>query len=337
MRLELVSASPERLCVAGRGRPAAPFLLAPMFFILACLPWVAPTPVDTLRLLVSCACAGVACIAAICTWPRVYRLRLERPLPRAGALPSLALAEPSHWRLDAETEPDSPHVLYSASLDVDEGDRWLVLRHRHPEVLLRQLQQVLRHWPGRVECGWGLPDAARPWSFDPRLPPPAALAAGAEPALIVAPVAGTPLLWVMAVITVLMLVDLVFLVTSSKKALPFIHPLSVVLPAALGIALVTLSVGLTTAKGRLRVAARVLAESCVFGVSKPQGDVRLGSVRGVHLLGSPTAERWHVLIDSAEGPLALPVPRHQARVVAEKTEQAIAGARSAADDAARDR
>ncbi len=333
MRLELVSASPEQLCVVGRGRPAAPFLLAPMFFILACLPWVAPSPVDTLRFLVSCACAGVTCIAAICTWPRVYRLRLERPVPRAGDLPSLALAEPLHWRLDAEAEPDSPHMLYSASLDVDDGDRWLVLRHRHPEVLLCQLQQVLRHWPGRVECAWGLPDVARPWSFEPRHSPPAALAAGAEPAaLIVAPVAGTPLLWVSAVITVLMLVDLVFLVTSSKKALPSIHPLSVVLPAALGLALVTLSVGLTTAKGRLRIAARVLAESCVFGLSRPQGDIRLDSVRGVHLLGSPTAERWHVLVDSAEGPLALPVPRNQARVVAEKIEQAIAWARSAAGE-----
>jgi hypothetical protein len=55
--------------------------------------------------------------------------------------------------------------------------------------------------------------------------------------------------------------------------------------------------------------------------------VRLASVRGVHVLGALSAERWHVLIDSADGALAVPVPRIDARDVAHRIEEALSRAR----------
>jgi hypothetical protein len=43
----------------------------------------------------------------------------------------------------------------------------------------------------------------------------------------------------------------------------------------------------------------------------------------VYAVGASASERWHVLIDSHEGPLAVPVERRQAEVMASETRLAL--------------
>jgi len=202
-----------------------------------------------------------------------------------------------------------------------------VLRGSDPERLLWQFSEVLRHWPGPVACHWGLADAARPWNIEPHSGP---RSTGDEPAHAVAMVrlSHRPLIWGTRIMLALVLVDLGFLLTSGSAGLARIHPLSIGLALAFAVCLVALTVALTTGFSQLRIGGHICRETSLFGLSRRRGEVRVESVRGVHALGSIAAERWHVLIDSADGPLALEVGRAEAPALAREVERAILAARS---------
>jgi hypothetical protein len=123
--------------------------------------------------------------------------------------------------------------------------------------------------------------------------------------------------------------DLVFLMISASANLSRVHPLSTLLAVIFALYLITLAVGLSSAAYCLTLGSSLRKERSLFGVSRVLGDVRLEAVRGVHAIGERGAERWHVLVDSADGPLAIPVPRGEAQALAREIESAVTLARVA--------
>jgi hypothetical protein len=326
--LELVSADSTHLRFAGREPALAPIFLCPLLLALAGIPWLAPTGMDAVRASTSAAFALAAAVVATATWPRRRRLHI---LGR-GPLPPGALAAHQgrvRWVLGAEGSPSGEHATYTVRLESEQGASQRVLESADPERLLWQLSEVLRHWPGPVDCSWGLPESARPWHIEPHSGP-RSLGDAPDQASFGVPLAPRPLVWTSRVMAAFVVTYLIFLVTSAAAGLPRLHPLSIVLPTILAACLLVLTAALASGGSRLRVGGRVRKESSILGMQNHQGNVRLDSVRGVYALDVPAAERWHILIDSSDGPLALSVPRLRAPGLAREIERAIHAARAAA-------
>lgn len=323
-RMALLQAGSRELVFEGRQRARAPLLLSPVLLVLAALPWLSTEPSTGLRWLVSGACLASAAGLARWSWPRRFQLRVRRD--DAGDTGAPEPPTQLRWVIDTEPEPYSPRGAYTVRLELFGGERWTVLRDASPGAILRSLRAVLLHWPAPVDCRWGLPTAARPWSFEPR--PIAAPQAHELPlqAVVRAPLCGRGLLWTLSVMTLVMLAELAFLVLSESAKLPETHVLSVVLPVLTAAALVAITSSLATAHFRLSITTSLLSELCVLGVCQRRAEVGVSSVRGVYAIGAASSERWHVLIDSHEGPLAVPVDRTQAEAMAHETRLAIAGA-----------
>ena len=335
--LHLVSASSEQVLFAGRTRAQAPLLLSPLFLVLASLPWLASSPVDALQLTVSAFCLAGTVALVVASWPRHIQLRLRgNQLELLAEKQTRMVPDVARWVLRVEDDPDAPHAAYTAALELEGGQHWTLLRHSDPSTVLVQLRAVLKHWPRPVECHWGLPKQVRPWIFEPAAAIRAAGDSAAKPigeprsaAVIRAPMCGTDLLRVMAVMTLLTLTDLVYLVLTAGAAAPWIHPLSIALPVLMGASLVALSLGLASARARLVVMAEdVRLETGSLGFRRSHGAVRLNTVRGAHVVGTLTSERWHVLVDSADGPLAMPVRQTHAQALAERVRQAMSSGSS---------
>jgi hypothetical protein len=325
-RLELVSADSSELQFAGRRAPLAPIFLTPLLLVLCGLPWLAPRPMDAVRLATSGVFLAAACGLANWAWPRRRRLRIAA---KGAASGSALVAQPGRlsWVLDAEYGPNALSPAYTVSLEPDGGGSFTVLQSPDPERLIGQFSEVLRHWPGPVECRWGLPEAARPWNIEPQSGP-RTLNEGADRIAVVVPLAHRPLLWCARIMATLVVADLIFLVTSAGAGLSYIHPLSLVLALALAGCLIALAVGLGSGHSSLLVGGRVRRESSLFGIRRTRGSLRVESVRGVYAVGVPSAEQWHILVDSSDGPLALPVPRRDADAFARQAGQAIFASRS---------
>jgi hypothetical protein len=327
-RLELVSADSTHLRFAGRRRALAPIFLCPLLLVLAGVPWIAPGGIDPLRAATSAACALVAAGIGSWSWPRRRRLHVlaRGPLPPGAEAVQQGQVR---WVLDAAATPSGAKASYRVKLESEQGTSLTVLESSDPERLLCQLSEVLRHWPGPVDCQWGLPESARPWNIEPHSGS-RSLADGSERASIGVALAPRPLVWMSRLMAAFVVTDLVFLVRSAAPGVEHIHPLSIILPTLLAACLLVLTVALATAGSRLRVGGRVRKESWFLGVLSRQGDVRLESVRGVYALDVPAAERCHILVDSSDGPLALSVPRQQAPALTRDIERAIQAARAAA-------
>jgi hypothetical protein len=321
-RLELVSADATRLVFAGRRRMSSPIFLCPPTLVLATLPWLAPE-LTALRLATSALFLGVTGALAAWGWPR--RRQLELPA-RPGAAEAAA---PRRWVLDMTLDPDGRTAIYSVEHEPADGPALTVLEGPDPERVLWQLSEVLRHWPAPVECRWGLAAGARPWSIEPHSGPRPRGDAPRDGSIVV-PLAHKPLIWCTRLMATFVVLDVLFLVTNAGRSLPVIHPLSITLPVLLVSYLILLSLVVGTGASRLRVGGRVSRETSLLGLVTRRAEVRLESVRGVYALGAPGAERWHVLVDSADGPLALDVPRERAAALARDVEQALQSARSAA-------
>jgi hypothetical protein len=281
---------------------------------------------DAARFATSGVVLAAACGLASWAWPRRRRLSIAaKDAPGAGAL----VAQPGRlrWVLDAEPVPNAPSPAYTVALEPDGGGSFTVLQSTDPERLLWQFSEVLRHWPGPVECRWGLPAAARPWHVEPHSGPRTVNDA-VERTAVVVPLAHRPLIWCARIMAALVIVDLIVLVTSVGGGVPHIHPLSVALALALASCLIALAVGLARGRSSLLVGGHVRRESTFFGIRKTRGSSRLESVRGVYAIGVAAADQWHVLVDSSDGPVALSVPRHQAEAFARQAERAIVAARS---------
>lgn len=136
-------------------------------------------------------------------------------------------------------------------------------------------------------------------------------------------------MWCAGTMAALVIVDLVLLVGSAGAKLSYIHPLSEILPLGLALYLVLLALALFTGSYRLTLAGRLRKERSLLGVTRVLGEVRPETVRGVHAIGAPDADRWHVLIDSADGPLSVSVPRREAEALARETERSLSLARTA--------
>ena len=324
-RLALVSADASQLSFEGRGPALAPILLSPLFFALSALPWLAPN-LDAVRAATSGLFLLVASGLVRWGWPRRRRVVLvaKGPAPTGAHRVQPAQAK---WVLEAWHVPNALNASYAVTLQPDEGEAITVLENGDPERVLWQLSEVLRHWPGPVECRWGLPAMARPWSIEPHSGP-RSRAGDATPVEIVTPGVHRSLVWSTRIMAVLVVTDLIFLVTSASKGLSYIHPLSLVLPVLLASCIIALTLALGSYQQRLDIGARVRRETSLLGKRKAHGDIRVESVRGVYALGLPNTDRWHVLIDSSDGPLALPVARERAEALTRETEQAIQAART---------
>jgi hypothetical protein len=297
-----------------------------LLLTLASLPWLAPRPVDALRVATSGLCLAAAAGIAAWAWPRRRLLHLTA---RSSSLPGSRAVQPANvrWILDTADVPYTPRAAYTVTLESADGGAYRVLQNKDPERLLWQFSEVLRHWPGPVDCRWGLPATARPWSIEPQSGARARAEAG-ERVVASAPLAHRPLVWCARITAALVLVDLAFLVTSASAGVARIHSLSVALPLVFGSCLVALALALAGARSALIIAGRLRRESTFFGIRSEHGGVRVESVRGVHAVGTNAAELWHVLVDSADGPLALEVPRRVAQDLARAVERAIVEARA---------
>jgi hypothetical protein len=224
--------------------------------------------------------------------------------------------------------PNALHATFAVTLEPADGAPLSVLENTDPERVLWQLSEMLRYWPGPIDCHWGLPAGAEPWSIEPHSGP-RSLGSEARPEQVVAAPADRPLIWCTRLMAVFVVADLTFLVGSTGMAWPAVHPLSVVLALLLGTCLVALAVAVQTGRSRLRIGGRVRREDSLLGLQRQHGDVRLASVRGVYAIGLPSAERWHLLIDSSDGPLSMSVLQRDAAAVALEAERALSAARSA--------
>jgi len=324
-RIELLGADAGQLSVLVRRDILAPVFLCPPVLVLGILPWLAPLPIDATRAATSALCLRAA--AGLAAWAGPKRRRLQ-VVARGAAGAAVRAVQPAkvRWRLETEHAPSAARTTYRVTLET-EDDALTVLQGPDPERLLWQFSEVLRHWPGPVACNWGLPDAARPWSIEPHSGPRSMRDEAAQSVAVVR-LSHRPLIWCSGVMTALVLTDLAFLLTSGSAGLVSIHPLSLVLTLVFASCVLALTFALASGFSQLRVSRRVCRETSLFGLRRRRGDVRVESVRGVHALGSTAAERWHVLIDSADGPLALEVGRAEASALARDVERAILAARS---------
>ena len=325
-RLELVSADASQLIFSGRRPPLAPIILSPLLLALSSLPWLGPPPRTALHVATSLVFGLAASGVAAWAWPRRHRVHL---VAGDAAPPGARAVQPgsARWVLDMVPAEGTAPAAYTAALRAADGVEQTVLESTDPERLLRQLSEVLRHWPGTVDCRWGLPESARPWSIEAQSGP-RPVASGARTILLVT-IAPRSLILCTAAMTVLVLLDLVLLVASAGAKLPSIHPLSVVLPVLFGLYLVTFALALATASYRLSLGRQLRKERSLLGVRRVISEVRPETVRGVYALGAPDAQRWHVLVDSADGPLSVSVPRGEAQALARETELALDAARRA--------
>jgi len=321
----LVSAGPTALHFEGRTAAEAPLLLSPLVLVLAGLPWVSQQPVDAERGLVSVVCMAAALALLRWGWPRRTRMQLspsKREL-RQGAK-CWPVAEAGRWKLGTELREFAPYPHYFASLALDDGNECILIVDRDPAVVLRQLHEVLEYWPGSVETSWGLPDEAQPWRFDRAVPASLdAAATGPGETCIATPRARADLRSVIVLTTVLVLIDLTFLLIKASATLDRVHPLAVVLAVFFGIYLILLSVGIAAAETRLYIGARVVGEVRTFGWGRRRQGLAVTAVRGVYLIGAAGAERRHLLVDSAHGPLAVSVPTERAEALVQRARQAI--------------
>lgn len=304
-RMRLAGADARELRFVGRSPVLAPVLLAPVWLVLGSLTWVAaPGPTEGVRWLGSLACLAVGVGLLVGTRARRIEWRL-RPAQRTLQLPdgsTQALSAAARWLLTAEHPAEAPRLCYSAVL-VDGDRRWPVLRGDDPAQLLRELRLVLAYWPGEVSDEWALPSGTQPWSFRDASAHVGA-SQNAERRVLRGFGSGRGLRWVLGIATGLVLVDLTLLVLSASAHLPSVHPLSLALPAITASWLVAIAVSVATRHPRLTMGSELLLEHRVLGLRYAAAQVRSDSVRGVHLLAAHSGLR-HLLIDSAEGPLAL--------------------------------
>ena len=324
-QLALVSADATELGFEGRRPALAPLLLTPLFTCLGSLPWLAPEPIGGVRLAVSGLFFAAAAGLARWSWPLRRRVVVSSKRPAA---PGTVAVQPSgvRWVLETRHAPNALHATYAVTLEHGDGAALEVLESTDPERVLQQLSEVLRFWPGPVDCRWGLPASAQPWRIEPHSGPRAL--GGEVPVQVVAAPRHRPLIWCTRIMAAFVVADLVFLVTSSGVPRAGMHPLSLVLPLLLGTCLLALAAVVHGRASRLCIGNRVYRETSLLGWRRQHGDVRLESVRGVHALGLPSADRWHLLIDSSDGPLALSVPRQRALALADEVSRAVASARA---------
>jgi hypothetical protein len=327
-KLALVSADASQLRVEGRRPALAPLVLSPLVACLGTLPWLAPEPVGGVRLAVSGFFLLAAAGLARWSWPLQRQLTLSsrRPAP-----PGTVAVQPGsfRWVLEMRHAPNALHATYGVTLEPNDGAPLSVLENTDPERVLWQLSEVLRYWPGPVDCRWGLPAGAEPWVVEPRSGP-RGLDIEGRPEQVVAAPAHRSLIWCTRLMMLFVLADLTFLVGSTSMPWAEVHPLSVVLAVLLGASLVALAIAVQTGRSQLCIGSRIRREDSLFGLRSQHGAMRLESVRGVFAVGLPSADRWHVLIDSSDGPLAMSVARHEAAALVLEAERAIASARTAA-------
>jgi len=137
-----------------------------------------------------------------------------------------------------------------------------------------------------------------------------------------------PLIWCTRIMAAFVVADVIFLISSSGVPRADMHPLSLVLPVLLASSLLALAAVVHGRRSRLCFSTRLYREDSLLGLRRQHGDVRLESVRGVYALGLPSADRWHLLVDSSDGPLALSVPRQRALGLADEATRAVAAARA---------
>jgi len=321
--LHLAAASPSELRFVGGWPARAPLLLSPVWLGLASLSWLAPTPSDPGRVLVSLLCLGVALALIARCRPRraelLVRLRERQLAWGRGQVAGLPAAP--RWSLVVEQPPQASQPHYAALLQ--DGERcWPLLTSADPAQLLRELRSVLAHWPGEVVQQWGLPNDVQPWVFratgslsepDPE----------GERILVRGWRAAAGLRWVLGVMTGLVLVDLTFLLLTASGQVPAVHPLSLVLPALMASYLVAIAAGVATRHQRLLIGEQLAVEQRVLGLRGARQQVPSSAVRGVYPLATRSGAQ-HLLIDSADGPLALLVRAREAERTREQLARGLA-------------
>lgn len=324
-QLALVSADATQLSFEGRRPALAPLLLTPLLTCLGSLPWLAPEPVGGVRLAVSGLFFAAAAGLARWSWPLRRRVVVssKRPAP-----PGAVAVQPNgvRWVLETRHAPNALHATYAVTLEHGDGPAVEVLESTDPARVLHQLSEALRFWPGPVDCRWGLPVSAQPWRIEPHSGSRAL--GGQAPVQVVAAPPHRPLIWCTRIMAAFVVADVIFLVGSSGVLRADMHPLSLVLPLLLASCLLALAAVVHGRGSRLCFSTRVYREDSLLGLRRQHGDVRLESVRGVYALGLPSADRWHLLVDSSDGPLALSVPRQRALGLADEAAQAVAAARA---------
>jgi hypothetical protein len=324
--LQLAQATTSELRFAGRSGLRAPVVLSPVLFVLGSLTWLAPTPSDGTRVLGSLLCLACALATILVSWPRKLELcvrpgegtwRLHRQIH--------ALPEAPRWRLCTEQRRDSPQLRYLAVLQLDAGPAWPLLSDADPAAVLRQLHAVLAHWNCPVDNEWGLPREAAPWSFEASTP---LEHAGSGTATIVrGPPPPAGLRWTMIVASVVVLLDLITLVLSASARVERVHALSLILPGLTGGSLVAVTLAVLSVHQRLSIGRELRQEASVLGLRRLCGTaVSARAVRAVYLLAPEGARPRHLLVDTEQGPLSLPVSEHQPERLRDEVSQALAQA-----------
>jgi len=318
----LVAAEAAELRFEAQTRAQAPILLCPLFAALGVLPWLSDQ-LDPLRICVSALVLSLSVAIGLRCRPRKSRITL-RPESRLLEADGVKHTLPPASRFSLELchdDTEAPQGCYVVFLELGAGQRFALLRAAEPDALLRDLRQVLEHFPERVDCSWGLPAQAEPWVFDP----PSADTHEVEPGttLVDQRLAPLDLVRVVVAATIFVLFDLTFLVTSQQARLTRVHPLGVALPIVMGCSLVVLALSLVYRRVYLVAASRIQSETGALGLRWGQRSVRLERVRGVYLIGAEQAARQHLLLDTSDGPLAVSLERRGADAVAREVRRAI--------------
>lgn len=347
-RLRLRADGSGALVFVGRWPAGAPLVLCPILLVLSSLSWVGPEPLDGPRVLVSALGWCATLLLGWRCWPRRAQLTL-RPATRqliigretAGQI--VTLPETLRWLLTVEHPPELPQPRYRALLLHDQR-HWPLLGNEDPAQLLRDLGRVLARWPGQVEQEWQLSSEAQPWLcppgalspnilspniLSPSTLPPNTLSPEPDPPVAIAPEAGARALQgsradrtlrlSMLIMTMLVVLDLTYLVLSAGARVATVHPLSVALALLAGACLITISASVLTRHPSLVLGSLLAQEHSVLGLRRVRHRVHPQSVRGVYVLGSVSssgaARRCHLLVDSSEGSLALLVESKDAEAL----------------------
>lgn len=320
----LTQATASELRFSGRSALRAPIVLSPVLLALSSLTWLAPTPSDGIRVVGSLLCLACALASVVLSWPRKTELCL-RPGERTWTFrgQTRALPAAARWRLCSEQRRDSPQLHYLGVVQLDAGPAWPLLSDPDPAAVLRQLHDVLGHWNCPVDNDWGLPEAAAPWSFEA----PTTFEPGDRaPATVVrGPPPPAGLRWTMIGATVLVLLDLLTLVLSASAQVERVHVLSLILPALTGASLLAVTWAVLSSHERLSIGRQLRQERSVFGRRRQCGSAVLArAVRGVYLLSPDGAPARHLLVDSEQGPLSLPVNEHEPERLRDQINEALA-------------
>lgn len=320
--MRLASESTSELVFQAR-RPAGGGIgVGVLFLVSAVLPHLAPA-MTTLHWLTSAALLAIGLVLITANWPRATRIRVAlRDQVIHGPGHPVAFADVLELELGGLTDQpeETPAPRYEVRVRARAGRELVLISGDDPASVLRDLARLLKHCDFTLRLGWGLPVGAEPWVEAPRgatqesrtdtqdvkqrrvlIEPRNPSLPGGITSLVGG--VGVGLMWG------------VDLYRRAESGLP-LSGLSITLAVVFSGLLILLGLALVSYKLVLLTGDRIALYSVSLGLQRQRFEVASADLRAAHAVGPDGEDAWHILLETTNGPQAIPcLPSSAAEVL----------------------